>query len=366
MKVNFVDLKRQYETIKDDIDSAFDRVRSSFKFVLGDEGKALEDEFAKFCGTRYAIGVGTGTAALHLLLLASGIKPGDEVIVPANTYIATALAASYAGAKVVLVDVDKDTYNIDPEKFKNAITKKTKAVIPVHLYGQPADMDIIMRIAKENGLRVIEDACQAHGAKYKGQKVGAFGDAAAFSFYPGKNLGAYGDGGIVTTDDPKIAENVRMLRNYGEKEKYHHELKGFNERLDELQAAIIRAKLKHLSRWNESRRKVAELYNKLLESIVTIPKVLEGVEHAYHLYVIRSKDREGLQKFLMEKGVYTGIHYPIPIHLQKAYADLGQKRGMFPVSEAYADQILSLPMFAELTEKEIRYVCECVKEFEAK
>jgi dTDP-4-amino-4,6-dideoxygalactose transaminase len=296
-----------------------------------------------------------------------GIKPGDEIITPPNSYIATTLAISYVGAKPVFVDVDKDTYNIDVNKIKSAITPKTKAILPVHLYGQPADMDMIVDICKKHNLKLIEDACQAHGARYKGKSVGGFGDAAAFSFYPGKNLGAYGDGGCIVTNDEKIAAAAKMWRNYGEEPKYHHHLKGFNSRLDEIQAAVLNVKLKHLDGWNENRRRVSRLYAKYLPDSVVKPTELPGTECVYHLYVVRTKRRDELKEFLWSQHkIGTGIHYPLPIHLQEAYADLGLKKGSFPITEKYAPELLSLPIFAEMGEEQVRFVCEKISEFHKK
>ncbi len=313
---------------------------------------------------RHAIGVDSGTSALELALRAFDIGPSDEVITAANTFIATALAISYTGAKPVLVDVDPVTYNMDPTCLEEAITERTKAVIPVHLYGQAADMDPILELARQRQLVVIEDACQAHGATYKGKRVGSMGDAAAFSFYPAKNLGAYGDGGAVVTNDERIAQAVHMLRNYGQSKKYVHDLRGYNRRLDTLQAAVLLAKLKYLDQWNAARREHAQAYRKQLTGAEVIaPAAADYGDPVWHLYVIRAQDREGLRKHLSERGISTGIHYPVPIHLQQAYADLGYKPGMFPVTEQASDQVLSLPMYAELEPEQIAYVAGVIRQF---
>lgn len=362
--IPFVDLKAQYWTISDEVNSAISEVVENTSFILGKPVQDLEEAFAKYCSVSYAIGVDSGTSALHLALLASGVGPGDEVITTANTFIATALAISYTGARPVLVDVDPETYTIDVQKFRDAITSQTKAVIPVHLYGHPADMYPLLEIAEENNLIVIEDACQAHGARYFGERVGSLGKAAAFSFYPAKNLGAFGDGGMVVTDDPEVADTIRILRDVGQKEKYHHLMKGFNHRLDALQAAVLKVKLPHLDRWNEARRLVADQYNQLFDrSLVATPVERDNTEHVYHLYVIRVEDRDGLRKYLGQKNIYTGIHYPIPIHLQHAYKDLGYRKGDFPISETCADHIVSLPMYPELSSERIEQVVRAVHDY---
>lgn len=349
-QVNFVDLKAQYWSIAPEIDAAMADVLQNTAFILGKGVSDFEKEFAQYCQAQYAIGVDSGTSALELTLRAFGIGEGDEVITAANTFIATALAISYTGAQPVLVDIDPHTYNIDPNLLTDAISNKTKAIIPVHLYGQPADMDPVLEIARSNGLFVIEDACQAHGAKYKSKRVGGIGDAAAFSFYPAKNLGAFGDAGMVVTNNEEIADHIRVLRDVGQREKYHHEVKGYNHRLDNLQAAVLRVKLKYLDEWNTARRHHAQQYNDLFAgSQVITPSTPDYAEPVYHLYIARVEDRDGLQEHLAERKVFTGIHYPIPIHLQAAYQDLGYKHGDFPITERYANQILSLPMYAELT-----------------
>ncbi|MBI5394235.1 MAG: DegT/DnrJ/EryC1/StrS family aminotransferase [Verrucomicrobia bacterium] len=357
MKVPFVDLQAQYRAIAGEVHAAIEPVMANTRFILGEEVRLFEQEFAAFCGARHCVGVASGTDALHLIVRALGIGPGDEVITQTNSFIATAIGISYAGAKPVFVDCDAATYQMDVSKLEAAITPRTKAIIPVHLYGQPADMDAVLAVAKRHGLRVIEDACQAHGATYRGRPVGAFGDAAAFSFYPGKNLGAYGDGGAITTHDDALAAKLRAFRDYGQSTKYHHDFCGYNSRLDTMQAAILRVKLKRLSSWNQSRQRAAAAYAKALGRIgVEPPRQVSNGTHVWHLYVIQVANRAAVQKRLGDAGVSTGIHYPVAIHLQKAYADLGCKRGMFPVAEAAADRILSLPMFPELTDAQVDYV----------
>lgn len=362
MKVPFVDLRAQYRSLASEVEQAISAVLERGDYILGQEVTLFEEEFAAYCEAEYAVGVDSGTSALDLALRAFDIGPGDEVITVANTFIATAFAISYTGARPVLVDVDPETYMIDVSLVERAITDRTRAIIPVHLYGHPADMDPIMEIAGKYGLVVIEDACQAHGAKYKGKRVGSFAHAAAFSFYPAKNLGAYGDGGVVVTNDKRMAESLYMLRNYGQREKYHHMVQGFNHRLDTLQAAVLRVKLKHLDAWTAARRQHARLYGELLaHSPVVSPVEADYAEAVYHLYVIRVEDRDGLRAYLQERGVATGIHYPLPIHLQPGYRDLGYNKGDFPVTEGYAEQILSLPMYAELTPASIEYVAEAIR-----
>lgn len=364
MKVPFVDLQAQYQTIKEDANAAITGVLNRSDFVLGQAVKEFEDAFARYCEVPYAIGVDSGYSALELILRGYGIGPGDEVITAANTFVATVFAIWTCGAKPVLVDADPNSYNLDPTKLEAAITPATRAIMPVHLYGQPADMDPIMEIARKHNLLVIEDACQAHGARYKGRRSGSLGDAAAFSFYPAKNLGAYGDGGMVVTRDASLAEQVRLLRNLGQRAKYDHRIKGFNHRLDTMQAAVLGVKLPHLDEWNAARRRAAAHYTELLHPLpVATPHVMADVEHVYHLYIIRTKNREALQSHLSEAGVATGLHYPVPVHLQAAFEDLGHKPGDFPVTEAYADEILSLPMYPELQNEAITYVVDAIKAF---
>jgi len=362
--VPFVDLAAQYTTIAAQINEATSKVIRDADFILGREVKLFEEEFAAFCEVKYAVGVDSGTSALELALRAYDIGPGDEVITAANTFIATALAISHVGARPVLVDIDPQTHTIDVGGIAGAITRRTKAILPVHLYGHPAHMGPIRQIAEKLGLVIIEDACQAHGARYKGKRAGSLGDAAAFSFYPGKNLGAYGDGGIVVTNDRQVADRLEMLRNYGQKEKYHHLFRGYNRRLDTLQAAILRVKLKYLEKWNAARRWNAKLYHDFLEGAgVLTPVETLGVESVWHLYVVRSEHRDTLREHLESRGISASIHYPIPIHLQPAYKDLGYKRGEFPVTEGLARRILSLPMYAELTSEQIEFVALTIRKF---
>jgi len=365
MKVPFLDLGRQHRIIEQKVQKALKGSFERCDFILGKELKLFEKEFAAYCDSKYGIGVASGTDALYLTLKAYGIDEGDEIITSVNTYIATTLAISYCKAKPVLVDIDPLTYNIDVSKIERVITKKTKAIIPVHLYGQMVDMDPLLKIADKYGLKVIEDACQAHGATYKGKKAGSIGDASCFSFYPAKNLGAYGDGGMIVTNDAKLTDKVRMLRNYGQKVKYYNLFKGFNSRLDTIQAAILRVKLKHLEESNEMRAKWASEYDKSLNgSGVQIPSTAVYNKHVYHLYVIQTAHRDKLQKWLLEHGVPTQIYYPVPIHLQEAYKDLGCKEGDFPIVENLSKRNLALPMFPELTAKEVRYVAETICHFD--
>lgn len=360
-QVPFVDLSAQYPTIATEINEAVAKVIHDTDFILGREVGLFEEEFAAYCEAKYAVGVDSGTSALELALRAYEIGPGDEVITAANTFIASALAISHAGAKPVLVDVDPFTYTIDVAGIAKAITARTKAILPVHLYGHPAHMDPIRQLAEKYGLVVIEDACQAHGTRYKGKRAGSLGHAAAFSFYPGKNLGAFGDGGMVVTNDRDIAKRLEMLRNYGQKEKYHHQFRGYNRRLDTLQAAILRVKLKYLEKWNAARRWNAKLYQESLEgSGVVTPTEAAGAESVWHLYVIRTEQRDELKDYLINRGISAGIHYPIPIHLQPAYQDLEYQRGAFPVTESYAQQLLSLPMYAEMTQAQIEFVAKAI------
>lgn len=364
MKVPFLDLGSQYQALKKDILPAVENVFAGTRFILGEEVRRFEDEFARYLGAKHAVGLASGTDALHLALRAVGVGPDDEVITVANTFIATALGIWQAGAKPVLVDCLPDTYNIDPEAVARAVTKRTKAIIPVHLYGQAADMDAIMAVARKHNLKVVEDACQAHGAWCGARRAGMIGDIGCYSFYPGKNLGAYGDGGAIATDNPVLAAKMRMLRDYGQPEKYRHIEKGFNSRLDGVQAAVLLAKLPHLDRWNAARAVHAAEYGRRLAGVAGIAlPVARGatgdrLSHVYHLYVVRVADRDGVRKKLDAAGIQSGIHYPIPIHLQQAFADLGYKPGAFPVTERYAGGILSLPMFPELAPDQIAYVCD--------
>lgn len=357
MQVPFVDLKAQYLTIKEEVDAAILNVLASTQFILGEEVKLFEEEFAAFCGSKYAIGVASGTDALHLALRACGIGPGDEVIVPSNTFIATALAVSYSGASVRFCDVNEDTLLMDVKNVEKAVTDKTRAIIPVHLYGQCVDMDPIVEFAKQNRLIVIEDACQAHGALYKDRKAGSLGKIGCFSFYPGKNLGAYGDGGMAVTDDEEITRRLRCLRNYGSEIKYYHPEKGFNSRLDTVQASVLRIKLRKLEGWNSRRYEIAQLYREGLagSNIRHVQETGCGT-HVYHLFVVRVGDRDRVADSLKTKGIQPVIHYPIPIHLQDAYRDSGMGKGSFPVTEKAAGEILSLPMFPELTDDQANHV----------
>ncbi len=357
--IHFVDLKKQYHSIKEEINSAVLNVLESTQFVLGKEVEAFEEEFADYCQVKQGVAVNSGTSALHLAFLAAGIGPGDEVITVPNTFIATIAAIRYTGAIPIFVEIDPISYTMDPIKIEAAITGRTKAICPVHLFGQMADMDPIMDIAEKHNLFVIEDAAQAHGAEYKGRRAGSIGHLGCFSFYPGKNLGAYGEGGLVTTKNPEYAKTIRMLRDWGAEKKYHHVLKGFNYRMTGIQGAILRVKLRHLEEWTKARRDHAAYYNKLLVDFeVKAPAEMDYARHVYHLYVIRVMQRDELQEALKKNNIFTGIHYPIPVHLQKAHADLGYERGNFPLTEQVAEEILSLPMYAELTNAEIEFVCE--------
>jgi len=413
LRIPLVDLKKQYESIKPEIDSAIQAVINESAFTLGKYVESFEEDFAKYCGAKYCIGVSSGTDALHLALRACGIGRGDEVITVPNTFIATAEAISMTGAKPVFVDIDERTYDMDPQKLREFlevncnINPKTsswadrqtgrlvKAIIPVHLYGQPCQIDSALEIAEQYNLKVIEDACQSHGAVYyrcqmpdaryrmedfgyklrtknfqlstlnaKPCRVGSLGDAGCFSFYPGKNLGAYGDGGAVITNNPEIAQKLRLLRNHGEESKYIHLIEGYCNRLHAMQAAILSVKLKRLDEWNRKRRENALAYDHLLKDTdIITPYVHNNVEHVYHVYVIRVKNRDGLRRALDLEGIATGIHYPIPLHLQPAYRDLGYKRGDFPMTERVAEEILSLPMFPELTQEQIEYIVKKIKDF---
>jgi len=362
-KVPFVDLKKQYASIEGEIKQELNWVLQNTSFILGEKVSNFEKDFASFCRKDYSIAVNSGTSSLHLALLAKGIKPGDEVITVSNTFIATTEAISYVGAKPVLVEVGAD-YLIDPNKIEQAITEKTKAIIPVHLYGQSCNMGRIIEIAQRYNLEIIEDCCQSHGAEYEGKRV-PIADTGCFSFYPGKNLGAYGEGGMVVTNNEGIAKKIKILRDHGQGKKYYHDYIGYNYRMDGFQGAVLGVKLGHLLNWIEKRRKNAHLYSQLLREIpeVALPIENPNSKHVYHLYVIRVKERERLMEFLKLKGIDTGIHYPIPIHLQKAYDFLGFREGDYQITERYSKEILSLPMFPELTEEQIKYVADSIKEF---
>ena len=397
MKVPFLDLKIQYESIRDEISIAIQKVLENTAFAGGPFVAQFEKEFAEFCGCKHAIGVGSGTEALWMSLLALGVGQGDEVITVPNTFIATAEAISFCGAKPVFVDVDEHTYNMDPNKLEDYLRKRyarngsglkpptsnlkprisrlkpptsnlkprLRAVIPVHLFGQMADMDPILEIARKYGLFVIEDACQAHGAEYKGRRAGSLSDAGCFSFYPGKNLGAYGEAGAVVTNDDALAEKIKMLRDHGQPKKYYHDYIGWNGRMDGFQGSVLSVKLKHLPAWNEARRKNAKLYNQLLVDTdgVMIPQEADYVRHIYHIYAVRIQRRSALMNALAEKGISCGIHYPVPIHLQKAYSSLGLENGGFPLAEKCCEEFVSLPMFPELKEEQIEYVAAEIKRF---
>jgi len=366
MQIPFFELNRQYLSIQEEIDQAAARVFKSGWYILGGELKAFENEFSAYCKSRYAVGVGSGTDALQLALLACGIKAGDEVITVPNTAVPTVVAIVAAGARPVFVDIDPENYTMDPERLKACLKAqplplKAKAVIPVHLYGHPADMNPIIELAGQYGLRVIEDCAQAHGAEYRNTKVGTLGDAGCFSFYPTKNLGGYGDGGMVVVNEKSLADQLRMLRNYGEESKYKNAVYGYNSRLDELQAAMLRVKLRHLDEWNQRRRSIAGIYRKLLAgSGLSLPCEAAFARHVYHLYVVRSPERDSLQRKLKEQGIGTSIHYPMPIHYQKAYQGLGYVRGDFPVSERFSSEILSLPLYPELTDEQVEYICHAL------
>lgn len=358
--IPFLDLRVAYLELKAEIDSAVARVLDSGWYVLGEEVEAFEEEWATYCQAKHAVGVANGLDALHLALLAMGAGPGDEVIVPSNTYIATWLAVSQSGATPVPVEPDERTYNIDPARIEAAITPRTKVIMPVHLYGQPANLDPILAIARKHKLQVLEDAAQAHGAQYKGQRIGAHGDAVAWSFYPGKNLGALGDGGAVTTNDAKIAERIRALRNYGSRVKYVNDVQGYNSRLDPIQAAVLRVKLKVLDEWNGRRKLIAAEYlSHMRDSIsqTTLPFVPDYADPVWHLFVIRQSNRDHLQQYLTDAGIGTVIHYPIPPHLQGAYATMGKRGGDFPIAEAIAAEVLSLPIGPQTTKEDVAQVC---------
>lgn len=357
MNIPFVELTTQHRYLRNEINTAIQGVLDRGDFILGQDVVKLEEEFAAYCGAKYAVGVDSGLSALELSLRAFGVGPGHEVIVPAHTFTATAAAVTFAGARPVFVDVDPETWNIDTGKIEAAITPRTKAILPVHLYGLPADMHMILGIAEKYKLIVVEDACQAHGAMYKGYRTGSFGNAAGFSFYPTKNLGACGDGGMITTNDAKAAETMRATRNCGQLVKNVHELHPFNHRLDNLQAAILRVKLNYLDEWIAARRKLAAHYNELFAgSQLKTPLEPPGYHHVYHLYVIRSQNRDALQTHLKDRGIGTAIHYPKPVHLQPFYADGQDRHGQFPIAERICNEILSLPMFPEMTDEQVEIV----------
>ncbi len=360
MNILFLNLHPLHDPIREELEAAFEEVLNNSWYILGQKSEAFETSWAAWLGCRHAVGVSNGLDALFLSLKALGIGPGDEVIVPSNTYIATVLAVSHAGATPVLVEPDPRTYNIDPDRIEAAITPRTRAVMPVHLYGQACEMDRIMAIAEKHGLFVVEDNAQAHGAEWKGKKTGTFGHCNGTSFYPGKNLGALGDGGIVTTDDDALAEKLRMLRNYGSRQKYVNEIVGYNMRLDELQAAFLSVKLKYLDAWTQERQRLAALYTEMLQGVgdLILPETHPDATHVWHLYVIRTRHRDALQDYLKQRGIGTLIHYPVPPHLQQAYAHLGYQKGDFPIAEELADTCLSLPLWVGMGEESIEAICE--------
>ena len=361
--IPYLDLKAQYHGIKDEIDAAVLRVLESTQFILGEEVAAFEREFAAYCHASEAVGMNSGTSALHLALLAAGIGRGDEVITTPFTFVATVAAIRYAGATPVFVDIEPDYFTIDTTRIESAITGKTRAIMPVHLYGQPADMTPILEIAQRRGFVVIEDAAQAHGSEYHGRRCGSSAEIGAFSFYPGKNLGAYGEGGAITTSRGDLTATCRVLRDWGQEKRYEHRLKGFNYRMDGVQGAVLRVKLRHLEAWTEKRRHVAQWYAEALDpASVRLPKERPGCRHVYHVYAVRSDDRDGLRDGLAKQGIQTGIHYPIPVHLQPAHDDLGYRAGDFPVAEAVAREVLSLPIYPEMTRDQVQTVAAAVSE----
>jgi dTDP-4-amino-4,6-dideoxygalactose transaminase len=363
MEVPYFDLKAQYGGLREEILAALDRVGRNAAFILGEEVQEFERQFAAYCEAKHCVGVNSGTSALHLALLAVGVRPGDEVITTPNTFIATAEAITYTGARPVFVDIDPRTANIDPSKIEAAVTARTRVILPVHLYGRPAEMDPILEIARRRGLAVIEDACQAHGARYRGKRVGGIGDAAAFSFYPSKNLGAYGEGGALVTNDDKLASLARMLRHHGQAGAYSHEVVGFNYRMDGFQGAVLRVKLKYLDRWNARRKELVALHRRLLTGApVEIPEDGRDDERVHHLFVVYIANRDAVRSELAARGVHTSVHYPIPIHLQKAYHSLGYRRGSFPHTERACERVISMPLYPELTEEQVRYAAEMLAE----
>jgi len=363
MHIPLVDLKKQYQSIKDEVLAEIGQALDGMQLFLGKNVQTVESRFAAYCGTEFAIGVGSGTDALHIALRACEIGPGDEVITVSHTFIATVEAIVLTGAKPVLVDIDPVIYNIDPFQIEKAINNRTRAIIPVHLYGHPADMAPIMEISRAYKLRVIEDACQAHGAEYQGRRTGSLGDIGCFSFYFTKNLGAYGEGGMITTSDQDIAKRCQMLRNHGQDAKYYHSMFGINSRLDELQAAVLKVKLPHLDEWIQKRRNIAHAYTTHLPSSIVGPKEMASVKHVYHLYVVRTPNRDDLRAWLETKGIGTGMHYPVPIHLQKVWRQYGGENYSLPVTEKITREILSLPIYPELSTEEIEYICDCIWEF---
>lgn len=363
MHIPLVDLKKQYQGIKEEVKSEIIQVFDSMQLFLGKNVQNLEANFATFCSTEHAIGVGSGTDALHIAIRALGIGPGDEVITVSHTFIATVEAIILAGAHPVLIDIDADTLTMNPDQIESRITNRTKAIIPVHLYGHPADMDPIMEVAKAYNLKVIEDACQSHGAEYKGRRTGSLGDIGCFSFYCTKNLGGYGEGGIITTSNSELANICRMLRDHGQNAKYYHSMIGLNARLDEIQAAVLNIKMPRLEGWTENRRNIARAYDAGLPRGLSKPLEMSWARHVYHIYSIRTPDREQIREWLGNKGIGTGMHYPVPVHLQEAWHNYGGEKCSLPVTEKAVGEILSLPMYPELTHEEVKYVCESVQEF---
>jgi dTDP-4-amino-4,6-dideoxygalactose transaminase len=361
--IPLVDLKKQYQDIKDEILTEVGQVLDGMQLFLGKNVQSVEADFAAYCGAQFGIGVSSGTDALHIALKACGIGTGDEVITVSHTFIATVEAIILTGAKAVFVDIDPDVYNMDARQIKKMINARTKAIIPVHMYGHPADMGPIREIAREYNLKIIEDSCQSHGAEYNGKRTGTLGDVGCFSFYFTKNLGAYGEAGMITTSDPEIARQCRMIRDHGQNAKYYHAVMGVNGRLDEIQAAVLKVKLPHLDEWIEKRRNIARIYEEGLPSQVVKPIETTWGKHVYHLYVIRTPEREKLRKWLEDKGIGTGMHYPVPVHLQEAWARYGGEKYSLPVTEKITGEILSLPIYPELTEEEANYICECVKDY---
>jgi dTDP-4-amino-4,6-dideoxygalactose transaminase len=363
MPIPLVDLKKQCQSIKQEVLTEISQVLDGMQLFLGKNVQALEANFAAFCGTKFAIGVGSGTDALHVALRACGIGPGDEVITVSHTFIATVEAIILAGAKPVLVDIDAETYNMNPLQLEKSITNKTKAIIPVHLYGHPANMKPIMEIAKAHNLKVIEDSCQAHGAEYQGRRTGSLGDIGCFSFYCTKNLGGYGEGGIITTSDPELNRLCRMIRDHGQNAKYYHSMIGMNARLDEIQAAVLNVKMPHLAGWTERRRSIAAVYNDRLPADIIKPTEMPWAKHVYHVYCVRSSNREQLREWLTKKGINGGMHYPVPVHMQDAWRNYGGEHYSLPVTEKIVGEIYSLPMYPEMTEEEVNFVCDSMKEF---
>lgn len=360
--IPFADLKAQYRSLKSDIDAAVGHVLENAQFALGPAVEGFERDFSSYCGTAHTVAVNSGTSALHVALLAAGVRRGDEVITVPFTFVATVAAIEHAGAKPVFVDVDPTYYTMDPAALERAITPRTRAVVPVHLFGQPADMDPIVEIARRHEVAVIEDACQAHGATDRGRRTGSIGEIGCFSFYPGKNLGAYGEGGAAVTDHEPHAEQMRLLRSWGEKTRYEHSIRGFNYRMDGVQGAVLGVKLKHLERWTERRRRLAAGYERLLSgTVAATPVERPGVRHVYHVYAVRLQQRDAWRARLLQKGIQTGIHYPVPVHLQPAYRDLGHGPGDFPVAEAVSAEVLSLPLFPEMTDGQQEEVCDALR-----